>query len=599
VNYQELVQELEATVAEAAAELEDAGAAASRALQDIARIETMVASLEAVGLDLQTVAEIRALAGPAGERAKAATDRVSAAQARLAQAHTALTGLRTRHQALYEAHAAVGGAAADRQFYDVQEGNVYGDSADPTGQGGAGSQPQPVPGTQEGVKDPLRIAHQLKLLAGERFAGSGSIASPDGTLLLAAVVDTPTGRQVHLGVPLYPEDKPNWRGGHAPALETAVDADGEQYTIDTGAEVTVVLDAGDAARLPEVVEDVIARATAANKEFRHVSRELDRLYEQRARLESQRYGGRGEEKIRLDSQNRDQEERQRSRRREIDRVLEHLNAEDRAAYDALQQQIDAAGRDTWEPGKEEQAAQVCGLTVEEFRQLHELTKVRWQQRNRAQTTRLDQLRHEHAGGLQPLLEQQAAVVCGLSVDEFRELRRLEKIGQHHRTPQQKARLAELWASPRGVTGRTQQQTDNLRSRYLTYQSAHHTAKTDFANTRRDLADLDAQAQPLDQATATELARVTAELDAVDNRWEEMTDYPTASAEIPAQNGSSLVVQALQQEEGGVTYQLGRKPADTHEEWSLESHTDPFSTTASGLRKTGKLVRDLAAQPGDA
>jgi hypothetical protein len=57
----------------------------------------------------------------------------------------------------------------------------------------------------------------------------------------------------------------------------------------------------------------------------------------------------------------------------------------------------------------------------------------------------------------------------------------------------------------------------------------------------------------------------------------MAGCPTAAAEIPALNGGSLVIQAIQQEEGGVSYEVGRKPADAHDEWSIESSSDPFST----------------------
>src|SRR5262249_28233916 len=150
------------------------------------------------------------------------------------------------------------------------------------------------------------------------FAASGSVAGEEGALVLGAAVDTPTGRQVHLGVPIDPEERKNWRGGNAPTQETAVDdEDGEECTVDTGADVTVVLDAADAAQLPTKVEDVIARAAEADKEFRQVARDCERLYDERARLEARRYPGRGEEKIGVDAKVHQEEQTQQRRRRDV------------------------------------------------------------------------------------------------------------------------------------------------------------------------------------------------------------------------------------------------------------------------------------------
>ncbi|MEU0082019.1 hypothetical protein ABZY58_29315 [Micromonospora tulbaghiae] len=66
-------------------------------------------------------------------------------------------------------------------------------------------------------------------------------------------------------------------------------------------------------------------------------------------------------------------------------------------------------------------------------------------------------------------------------------------------------------------------------------------------------------------------------------------------EIPARNGGALVIEALQEEEeeGGVSYRVDRRPADADEQWSVGYATDPYTTTAAGLRKLGRLVRDLA------
>ncbi|MEU7617252.1 hypothetical protein AB0B27_14330 [Micromonospora rifamycinica] len=80
--------------------------------------------------------------------------------------------------------------------------------------------------------------------------------------------------------------------------------------------------------------------------------------------------------------------------------------------------------------------------------------------------------------------------------------------------------------------------------------------------------MDATARPLDEATAAELARVNAELEAVSARHDEMAGWTSASAEIPARNGGALVVEALQEEDGGVSYRVDRRSVDADEDWSV-------------------------------
>jgi hypothetical protein len=128
-----------------------------------------------------------------------------------------------------------------------------------------------------------------------------------------------------------------------------------------------------------------------------------------------------------------------------------LDPADRATYTALQEQIDAAGRDVWEPGRDEQAAAVCGLNVAEFHEMQDLKATHWQFRTREQRDRLAQLDPDDRP---PLLEQQAALVCGLSIDEFLEKLRLKRIGRVRRPPHEQARLDELDASPPGATAVT-------------------------------------------------------------------------------------------------------------------------------------------------
>jgi hypothetical protein len=443
--------------------------------------------------------------------------------------------------------------------------------------------------------DPLKVAARLVLADGETFVGSAPAAKgADGGLLLAAAVDTPTGRQVHLGVPILDEDRKQWRGAHAPARENVVnDEDGETYGVDTGADVTVILDAADAARLPDVADDVIARATAADKEFRQLCMDYERLYQERAALEAQRFADRdqAEKKISLDAQETRELDVQLFRRRFLDECAARLDPADRAAYDALQEQIDAAGREMWEPGRDEQAAALCGLSVDEWREAQTLQSIRYLRRSREQHDRLKQLDH----GLPALLEQQAAIVCGLTIDEFQEMMRLERRGRAHRRPYEQARLDELDASPRGATASTARQTMQMRGRYIALQNAHHSAKTDLTRTRRDLAALEAVARPLDPDTAAELHRVSAELAAASDRHEQMAGGITASAQIPARNGGALVIDAIQQDDGGVRYHIDRKPADADDDWYPGSISgDPFTVTAAGLRKAAALAAALAA-----
>jgi hypothetical protein len=116
LNMQQLIAELEGIGKEAAADLEDAQADRQRAVEDANRIDNMVASLQAMDLDRQTLAEVGALADTAGQRREAAEQRAAAAEARHAQAQTALNGVQDRHGLMAEAHANTP-HAAERAFY--------------------------------------------------------------------------------------------------------------------------------------------------------------------------------------------------------------------------------------------------------------------------------------------------------------------------------------------------------------------------------------------------------------------------------------------------------------------------------------------------
>ena len=118
LNMQQLVAELEGIINEAAADLEDAQAEQQRAAEDAGRVEAMVASLSALGLDSQTLSEVGALAETAAQRRAASQQRAAAAEARLAQAQAALQGVQSRHGLMAEAHAATP-HPAQKAFYQA------------------------------------------------------------------------------------------------------------------------------------------------------------------------------------------------------------------------------------------------------------------------------------------------------------------------------------------------------------------------------------------------------------------------------------------------------------------------------------------------
>ncbi|GGM23133.1 hypothetical protein ACFFX1_10700 [Dactylosporangium sucinum] len=533
----------------------------------------------------------------AAEAAQQASDAAAAAWARADQ-------VLTTHGQVGEAYAANPGAGSKEFVMDEQA-----TAGTPTA-----SAQQPTEPAQPPLPDPLRLAGRFQLDPGEQFAGSGSAKDDEGMMMLAAAVDTPDGRQVHIGVPIFDEDRKNWRGAHAPEHDVEVDEedDGEEYHVDTGSANTVVLDAADAARLPELAADVVARAAAVDKEYQGLVKDSDRLHADRAALEAKRFGSeeQGQRKMDADAKVLHDEEFQRHRRRDMEAAVDRLPSEDRSRYDELQRQVDAAGTDAWEPGKDAEAAAVCGLTVAEFEELRDLSRIPWRQRSETQAARHDELKFGDGSDclhptLPPLLAEQAAIVCGLTLEEFREMEALERIPKPHRsayynrnrrvrTPDEQARLDELDAAPGGARGTTDRQTYKLRGSYVSRQRTHHSAKFDTAEAREERASIDATARPLEPGEAAELERITADLNAVNARMDELGGFVSATAEIPARNGGALVIEAVQKDEcGGVSYNVARRPADADEEWTPGADGEPFAPTAAGLRKAAALARKMA------
>ncbi|MFC4066749.1 hypothetical protein [Actinoplanes subglobosus] len=454
------------------------------------------------------------------------------------------------------------------------------------------------------VKDGVKVGGKIVLRDGETFAGSAATKSDDeGNMVLAAAVDTPSGRTVHVGVPIYEEDKSRWKGAHAPAEDTEVDEeDGHTFTVDTGADRTVVLDAGPAAHLPAQVQDAIARASAADKEYRRLARLYDHLYDQRAQLEAQRFDdpADADAQMRLDDREHQHRRFQPQRRAEVAACVDRLSPADRTRYEQIQARIDEAGTDTFEPGREQLAAEVCDLSLEDFNELVELRQQPYINRTPAERQRYEQL---SPARLPTLLAEQAAIVYGLTVEQYRELEELERLGPvrppHRRryggrTPQQQQRYEQLSTAPGGVTGATPSQTKSLRGQFETYQGAHHAGKLDGAAALRHRADLQARAKPLPEALAAQLRQVIAEHDELSTRLDDLGGETTARVQVPARDGAVLIVEAEQrEEEGGVNYFVTTSRPSGDDD---TPDPEPYRTTATGLRKLATMIADLATPP---
>lgn len=488
----------------------------------------------------------------------------------------------------------------------------------------AASAPAPAPAGKP-AKDPLRVGKKIVLGEGETFVGSASTKSEDmGNMMLAAAVDTPDGRVVHVAVPVDDESRKDWKGAHAPTKETHLDEDVDPATIDpdddpadytstvdTYSDVTVVIDADAAANLPAQVEEIVATAKAVDKEYKVDLRRAMKLDDEEAELESRRFGDEATAKQYLSHKNweHSQVKTQERRKAHMDKARDHLGDEDRARYDAVQAQVDAAGDGhAFEPGKDEQAATVCGWTPDEYRDMVEIEKIEQGRRGRTpeQQARFDEL-WLYNRPKPDLLAEQAAIVWGLSVDEYRELERLDKIGSPvrrytvggGRTDEQEARYQELRRAPGGAQGATPAQTDKLRARFDDMQSTHLDGKLDVAARREQIADLERQAGTLGAADAARLAEVRAENEVVSAKLAALGGETSASVEVPGSNGATLVIEAVQgEEEGGVDYYVDVRPAGADpQEWQRAGGGDPYMTDAAGARKAAKAIADLAtAEP---
>jgi hypothetical protein len=113
----QLLAELDAFIAEAAAEVEDRQAAEQRARDDVARIELMLASLGRLELDTESLGKLRAIAETNGLKVKLARDAATNAAHRHALAVAAKATVQRKHGLLQEAHMAAGRDAGKKELY--------------------------------------------------------------------------------------------------------------------------------------------------------------------------------------------------------------------------------------------------------------------------------------------------------------------------------------------------------------------------------------------------------------------------------------------------------------------------------------------------
>jgi hypothetical protein len=232
------------------------------------------------------------------------------------------------------------------------------------------------------------------------------------------------------------------------------------------------------------------------------------------------------------------------------------------------------------------------MPVDDYRDLVELQKTSWRQRTPEQEARAKELDSDR---LPPLLAEQAAIIRGLNLDDYRELEALDKIGRPHRgfggrpggrNPQQQARYEELSTAPGGATGATPRETARLRDRFETYQDVHHSDKIEWTAERQQRAALAERARPLEPADADRLRQVIAEHDELSDLCDKLGGEVITSLKVPGRNGTTLLVEAVQrEEEGGVDYRVDSTP---------DRDGDTYRTTAGGLRKTAKVIAALAA-----
>ncbi len=515
------------------------------------------------------------------------------------------------------AAAAAVAAAMGAKHVEIQNAGGAGDvyNADDATPQAAPTPGEPPTSEAKPAPDPLRIGGRIVLGPGETFAGSAATKDRDGTMMCAAAVDTPTGRVVHVAAPVDPEAKKHWKGANAPPQETRIDEDYNPdeddlddctHTVDTYADVTVIVDAADVAGLPDQVAKVIARAKAHDREFKKAADEYDRLYDAQMQLEGKRFGGDAQRYVGLRCHEERNAKVQAWRKAKVQRARAALDEVDRARFDAIQEQLDAAGVDVFDADKEEEAAEVCGWTVEQYRDAKELAGVPVYARTPEQRQREEALnRYGRDADIPPLLDKQAAIVYGLNDDEYQEMKRLERIGARRergyarntgRTPDQEARYQELRNSKRGAVGANKKETDQLRNQGVFFQETHHNTKVDWAGDRERLARMDAEAKPLSPADAARLAEVRAEMDTLGEHVDELADR-TETIAVPGRNGTTLLFEAAQrEEEGGVDYRVSVRPANADEDWSPNADGDAYTTDAAGFRKAAATVARLA---GDA
>lgn len=439
---------------------------------------------------------------------------------------------RSAAQAVSAAADRVSRAVGDEQrriLLSGAAGEFYGNPAAPAGPGQADVKPP--------VRDRLKAADRVAVEPGERVLGSGWVADSEGVLAVAVGVDGPAGPHVRLGLGIYAEDKKSWRGANRGS--------------------TAVLDRTTVERVAGMVDDTVAKAKVAGAAFRALRKRLDATYDQVQRLEGLRFPDRGGENAGSDRMHlvrkiEDEKQNQARRRRDLDDEQAGLGADDRAALDALQKQIDVVPHDQ-----------------------------RW-----------------------PLRRAQQIIVTGLSPDEYAELEALDDVsemawkwiriraancppeeGEQLKT--RRARVDELRAKSRpGTTGKW--------SVNRSYRHAYHLGEAEIVEMERKLAAMDADARPLSAGDAAALSDARATLKTLEAEFDRVAGYSCAVGVVPAGWGDVLVEAIMVEEgQGEVTYRMGVRPAGAAADWSPgDGGGEPFRPTPGVMRKVVALLRGL-------
>ncbi|XTZ13890.1 hypothetical protein ACQSSU_20550 [Micromonospora echinospora] len=168
---------------------------------------------------------------------------------------------------------------------------------------------------------------------------STAVTGDDGTLILVAANHSPAGTHLTVGAGIQPENKRRWTGTDA-----------------------VRLDQPSAAALAQLLTGMLAAADAAVAELADLTRQADRLEQQRRTLVDQQYPGRGAQLVSLDNWIAELTRKAAALEDRQEGRVARLDPADRAEYAAA-------------TGRQEQRAAVWGLTAVELAELDRLRSI--------------------------------------------------------------------------------------------------------------------------------------------------------------------------------------------------------------------------------